>query len=321
MKTWIFISLTVLTLTSCFKEEMPVPKKDRGDIVTETLEMGPTYDTRFYINLDKQEINGSINKYDWDIALSGDSLNPYIRLNTSIGMYAYKTGKQSIAEVLDTNGLMSSPLIDYPAGDKDSLALSGILESGEVYLIDLGIDAGLQKSGYLLLKANLNLGHYALQYKYFNQSRILDAKVDFNPGKSHLLYSFKTGIVTMEPDKKEWDFMITQYQHVYYAPFQTYSVVGCLINPSKVSASIYKGNKTFSELNLTDAMNADYSKREDHIGFGWKYYDLNKNKYIIRPEKCYFIKYDNGVTFKLHFIGFYNDKGEKGTPIFEYKEL
>lgn len=323
MKSFILhigLILTIL-LSSCFKEELPVPRKDRGDVVTETVEMGPTYDKRFYISLGLNSVTGTIDKHSWDIALSGDSANPYIRLNTALGMMAYNTGKTSLMEVTDTSGLLTNPLIDFPRGDKDSLALSGILDSGYVYLIYLGTDASLQSNGYLVLKAFVAEGQYQLHYRFYNQSTETSKKINFNSKKQHVLYSFKKELVLEEPDMENWDFQLTQYQHVYYNPFQTYSVVGCLINPKRVEASIYKGSKSFADIDQSDAIAATYSSKEDHIGFGWKYYDLNNNKYVIRPEKCYFIRYANGQVFKLHFIGFYNSKGEKGTPVFEYKEL
>lgn len=322
MKSFAYILIVLgIGLTSCFKEEQPVPKKDRGHIVSESVEMGVTYDTKFYISLNNKSISGSIKKYDWDIALSGDSLIPYIRLNTSLGMYAVNTRKKSIYEVTDTSGLMSRVRYDYPRGDKDSLALTGILDSGFVYLIYLGTDEGLQSRGIVLLTANISNNKYRLHYRYLNNSNDQSAFIDFNPDKQHILFRFNSSAILEEPVLDNWDFQLTQYAHIYYNPFQTYSVVGCIINPLRVQGAVYDGQKTFSDISYSDALTANYSRKEDIIGFSWKYYDLNNNKYVVKPEKTYFIKRFDGKIFKLHFIGFYNQKGEKGTPIFEYKEL
>jgi hypothetical protein len=313
--------LSVLLLASCFKEEQPVLKKDRGDVVSQSVEMGVTYDKRFYISLDQKNITGEIDKFTWDIGLAGDSLNPYIRLNTALGMYAVNTYKTSIFEVSDTAGMMQNIRYDYPGGHADSLALSGILDSNQVFLIYLGTDQSFQSRGFLLLSASLNTNKYQLHYRYLNSLVDYFTNVSFNSSKQHILYNFKSQTVKDEPALDNWDFQITQYTHIYYDPFQTYSVVGCLINPYRVEASEYSGSKSFSEITFNDAQNLVFSKKEDIIGFSWKYYDLNNNKYVVKPEKSYIIRRQDGRIFKLHFIGFYNSKGEKGSPIFEYKEL
>lgn len=320
MKSIIYISAIIL-LSSCFKEETAVPRKDRGGLVSFTSELGPTYDMRSYFSMSNKSNSANINKYDWDLALSADSSMPYIRLNTGIGMYAYKSDKSTFENSNDTDGLLLNRLNDYPCGDPDSLALTGILENDKVYLIDLGTDASLQKYGFMWLKAHIENGAYKLEYCRLGSSDVKSEKVEFLEGHQHRYFDFQTSFVTDEPSDADWDFMLTQYQHVYYDPFQTYSVVGCIINPNSVVASVYKGNKPFIEVDAKDLNSSELTDRWDVIGFSWKYYDLNSNTYVIRPEKTYFLKYKDGRLFKLHFIGFYNDKGEKGTPTFEFIEL
>lgn len=46
--------------------------------------------------------------------------------------------------------------------------------------------------------------------------------------------------------------------------------------------------------------------------------DFGKGAYIINPNINYVLQTANGI-YKLHFIGFYNDAGEKGYPKFEYQ--
>src|SRR6185503_2302553 len=107
------------------------------------------------------------------------------------------------------------------------------------------------------------------------------------------------------PRIEEWDILMTQYQHVYYNPFQTYLVVGCLINPSTMLACEYNGSKSFREIDVNDTMGCRFSSRRNTIGFGWKYYDLNNNQYLINTKKTYFLKRNSGNLYKLHFIDFY----------------
>jgi hypothetical protein len=115
---------------------------------------------------------------------------------------------------------------------------------------------------------------------------------------------------------------MTQYQHVYYDPFQTYLVVGCLINQSTLVACEYNGNKDFNQVQVSDTSGCTFSNRRDIIGFGWKHYDLNNNQYITNTKKTYFIKrLLTGNIYKLHFIDFYNSSGIKGTATFEFQEI
>ena len=319
---YIYILIFTLTcLTSCFKEEIPVQRKDRGPAISKTLEMGNTYDLTYYYSLNQDKVTASIDKFTWDLAFYGDSSKVHIKLNTGKSMYAYKTTKKDFKEPIDTNGFSQYRLNDFPCGTEDSMALSGILENNLVYVIDPGMDKNYQKETPILLKAFKATDGYHIQYCNYNLSGFQSLVIPFNSTKNYTLFQFKTSKSFDEPDTEEWEFMLTQYQHVYYDPFQTYSVVGCIINPKMVEACIYNGNKKFEQVVLSDALNATYSSRADVIGFSWKYYDLNNNQYIIRPEKTYLIKHVNGKFFKLHFTGFYNNSGIKGSPTFEYEVL
>ncbi|HEY1046405.1 MAG TPA: HmuY family protein [Bacteroidia bacterium] len=316
-----FYIISILLLSSCFKEEIPVPRKDRGPAVSTTVEMGITYDLSYYISLSQGKTTAVIDKFTWDIAFYGDSNNAHIKLNTGKSMYAYKSEKTDFKEPIDTAGMSIFRLNDYPCGSSDSMALSGILENNKVYIIDRGMDVSFQKESPILFKAYKASDGYHIQYCNFNLSGFVSMTIPYKIDKNYTLFKFSTAKILDEPNSNDWEFKLTQYQHVYYDPFQTYSVVGCIINPRYVQAAIYKGNKSFEQIYASDLNNVTYSSREDIIGFSWKYYNLNNNLYVIRPEKTYFIKHKDGRIYKLHFIGFYNNSGEKGSPTFEYIEL
>lgn len=313
--------ISCLLFAGCFKEEKPIQRRDRGPVSSDQVELGPTYDKEVYYSLFDKRIAGQMDKYSWHLSLSGNAGRPYIMLNTGKGMYAYKTDKSSLVEIVDTVGKLDNRLNDYPCGDPDSLALTGILTNGLVYVIDLGNDPSFQKEGYLLLKARIDSGEYVLEYSNIDGGNYHSSRVAFDKTFEHLFFNFKTAAVTTEPVANTWELLMTQYQHVYYNPFQTYSVVGCMINATAVTACEYIGGKNFNDINASDTIGCNFSSRRNIIGFGWKYYDLNNNVYIINPKKTYFVKHKLGNLFKLHFIGFYNSKGEKGTPSFEFQEL
>lgn len=236
-------------------------------------------------------------------------------------MYAYKTDKSSLFELGDTAGKMASRLNDYPCGSPDSLALAGILSAKTVYILDLGYNADLQKAGYLLLMAKIIDNNYIIEYCNLDGSNYQSKQISFDPSCNMLFLNFKTQEVVPEPKTVSWDLLITQYQHVYYDPFQTYSVVGCLINQSTITACEYKGDKSFADVRLSDTAGVVFSNRKNTIGFDWKYYDLNNSLYTVNAKKTYFIRRNTGNIYKLHFINFYSNTGIKGTATFEFQEL
>ncbi len=59
----------------------------------------------------------------------------------------------------------------------------------------------------------------------------------------------------------------------------------------------------------------------DVIGYSWKEYNFGSSTYEVDPSKNYIIKTTEGMYYKIHFIDFYNDQGDKGTPVFETQLL
>jgi hypothetical protein len=317
----ILAACITLFFSSCFKEENPVQRKDRGSVESGSMELGADYARQVYFSLHTKQQVQTIGKYSWDIGLSANSAQPFITLNTSKTMYAYKTDKNSLFELGDTAGKMAVRLNDYPCGSADSMALSGILSAKTVYILDLGYNADLQRAGYLLLMARIIDGNYRIEYCNLDGSNYQSKQISFDPTCNMLFLNFKTQELIPEPKTAAWDLLITQYQHVYYDPFQTYSVVGCLINQSTIMACAYKGDKTFADVRLSDTADCVFSNRKNTIGFDWKYYDLNNSLYTVNAKKTYFIRRNTGNIYKLHFINFYSNTGIKGTATFEFQEL
>jgi hypothetical protein len=43
--------------------------------------------------------------------------------------------------------------------------------------------------------------------------------------------------------------------------------------------------------------------------------------YTIESDRIYLLRNSEGIFWKLHFIDFYTQNGEKGAPMFELQEL
>ena len=64
-----------------------------------------------------------------------------------------------------------------------------------------------------------------------------------------------------------------------------------------------------------------FNNNNDMVGYIWKEYDLNAGEYTVFSNINYIIQDKNDKYYKLHFIDFYNNLGEKGYPKFEIQEL
>jgi hypothetical protein len=313
--------LLVMSLSSCFKEERPVPKNDRGPLSFASYDMGSRYDSSLYYSLLDKKNTKTVNKYDWHLGFYSDSSSAHIIINTGIPIKVYKTLQTQFEEVTDSNGFSLLEMIEFPNGDLDSLALKDVLNTNVVYALDLGRNADLQWQGFRLIKIKKEANSYSVQYTQLGGVNPKTESIPFTQNKNYHFYNLLNGQSIYEPYSKDWEIQFKQYLHIYYNPFQTYAVVGCHINPERVKAYQYKGSKKFKDIDLSDVNFSNFSDKKDVIGFSWKRYDLNANVYVIDSEKSFVLLIDNLKLYKLHFVGFYNNQGEKGCPQFEYVEL
>ena len=79
--------------------------------------------------------------------------------------------------------------------------------------------------------------------------------------------------------------------------------------------------KEFNEITYEDIESYSFSSNQDVIGYDWKDFDFDSGFYLIYAEKNYIIKNGLDQYFKIHFIDFYDDLGEKGHPTFEIQQL
>ena len=80
-------------------------------------------------------------------------------------------------------------------------------------------------------------------------------------------------------------------------------------------------NNIFSSIEYNMLMTYNFSSLQDKIGYDWKSFDLDNQIYTIDSKKNYIIKDQKGFYYKMHFIDFYNNNGEKGFPLFEFQLL
>src|ERR1700741_4862229 len=80
--------LSVILLSSCLKDEIPVQPYDRGEALTTQVEMGSTYAYQIWFDLSTNSVKGIREKSGWDLAFDCDAAEHWVYLNSSLAAKA-----------------------------------------------------------------------------------------------------------------------------------------------------------------------------------------------------------------------------------------
>ncbi len=332
-----FLMATLVVFSSCFKEdEIVVPQKP-GDVETVVVEMLPDYSLQSYFSLTDGEIVSTNDRTDWDIALSCLPGDYTLWLNTSTFMYAARTGVFNFSQPISPAGMELK--FDESNGDIHGNAigkwwisdLQGLRESGEVLLIDRGIDSEGFSKGYLKIQPIIDPVSFEVSIRIANpdgtQERTFAMPRD--PLRRNVTLSFDNGFNNpqIEPPANNWDLHFTTYTTLLFTntgePYP-YLVNGVLLNDTLVMA-VLDSITPFAEIDRDKAESYTFSSQRDLIGYDWKKIngDVTSGNitYTARSEWTYIIRDRNGVYYKMRFIDFYNNLGKKGYPTFEFQRL
>lgn len=308
-----------LCLIGCETKELPIPPKDRGGVYTEQITLNSNYGSQVYYSLTLKKIMKNNKITDWDLGFESSQNGSHVILNTSRNALAASSNKTDFASVNSLNNL--NWICDFPNGDYQKLAIGSILNNLQVYVIDRGYDENGNHAGYFKIQfLEVNNNYYKIKVGTIEDEIGKEMYLFKDYQKNFVFYSFDTKtVVDLAPNKFEWDLLFTKYIHVFENPLMYYSVVGVLINPSRIQVAI-DTLKDFSEVNKNDLNQYTFFSEWDKIGYNWKKYDLSSGFYVIVPNRTYIIKNIDNQYYKLRFVDFYNN-GLKGYPKFEFQEL
>jgi hypothetical protein len=229
---------------------------------------------------------------------------------------------------------------DVSSGNRDSTAIGNWVDflppdsaksySHEVYVIDRGYDElgnlrGLRK----IVFQELVDSTYSFRYSNLDGTAENTFSIAKDPTVNYTFFSFDEGgkQLSLEPPRYDWDLLFTQYTTLLFTdegdPYP-YLVTGVLSNPMAIQIAkdtLYD----FSSIDLDVAGNLFYSEAQDEIGYDWK--DIvgdvttGNVSYVVVEGLNYVVRDSEGYYYKLRFISFYNDSGDKGYPTFEYQRL
>lgn len=311
---YVFIVSAVFVFASCMKDEIPVPTHDSGDVIENAINLEMDYRYQAYYDLETDEFVGQNLKTAWDLGFEANEFGNHIVLNTAKSMAASITPVgTSFADVVNTVG--ADWQYDVSSGNLDSTAIGDWLTNSGVYLLDRGYSFDGTHQGYRKVEfGQISSNEYEIHYANLDGSNENTYTIQKESDYNFTFFSLETNdVVSIEPPKEDWDLVFGQYAHMFDPTF-AYLVTGILSNRNNVEvAEVF--DKPFVDIDFADISNYTFSTDINVVGYDWKLF--NGGTYETDPTKNYIVKSTEGLYFKIHFVDFYNDLGDKGNPRFE----
>lgn len=340
---FIFASILFISASCFISCEKPEPLYQAPIIsagtVTQQLEMGSSYGTQVYFDFETGTF-ASNSPYTWDIAFSSSAENKIIINGGKNGVFsACSLGKISFSDPVDPSTIEKDEWKhDNPSGNIDSSALghslnrkiSGNYWEGDscMYLIKLGEEKDLGDKTFVKLRViNRNGANYLIEWSYWKDQMPKHSFIPTYEEKNFTYFCFdcSQGILNEPIDKDEWDILFTRYkEEIYYAQVnqtEGYTVTGVLSNPANTKTMNLTNVIEYDDIDLNYAKGIVFNNHLNNIGYDWKNFSIQANKYTINPKNAYIIKSRRGLFYKMKFVDFYNDKDETGYPKMAYQLL
>jgi hypothetical protein len=324
----ILLFLIIPALVACEKKDKPITPIAPPGVEENAVEMGNLYERQIFFDLGTNSEVKSSDKMAWDLAFETTENGKLIRLNSSRRMVASKTGISDFTQVTSANQAMEWRW-DHANGSPDLTAIGQWWDANgnslnEVYLIDLGFDSQGNLLGYRKMQiVEATATYFLIRFAKLNGADEQTVDIVKENEKNHSCYSLiNQTTIDFEPETEAWDILFSNYTETLWdgADSVFYLVTGVLINPAGVEVALTK-DISFDDLSLDGLADLTFSSAQNAIGYEWKYLDFNTLIYTVEPDFLYVIKDMNGDFYKLKFIGFYNDIGEKGAPAFQFQRL
>ncbi len=325
MNKLLFSSL-ILIIFSCKKEEIPVAKYVPGEAVINSFEMGSDYRKQSFFDLKTNTFVSENLKTSWDLGFESGIEGKHIFLNSSNLMFAARVENVSFNSVTDTVGLTWK--WDSSDGNLNTTAIGDWQSGNYIYVIDRGTDFLGDHRGFSKVVFNsVSSNEYSFRIANLDGTNDQQVFVQKNNEVNNTAFSITSNkVVQIQPPKSDWDIKFTQYIH-YFDFFQElqledepYLVTGVVLNRHNVQVAEFF-NKEYDQISFEDVSSLNFSSNIDAIGYDWKEFDFSQNNYTVLTTNIYIIKTTEGFFYKMRFLDFYNDQGDKGTPVFEFQEL
>jgi hypothetical protein len=314
------IAFLLLLLQGCIREEDPVLPHAAGDVVSRSIALSSDYRSQVFYNLEKDSIIGRNLKTDWDVSFDvSDTEGGRVHLNQAKYMFAWQTNKTELADVKDTVGFFKNHRWDA-ANNPDTSGIGVVKGVSNVFWIDRGLNEFNDPLDFVRFKI-VSISKDKYVFKILRQGTNVSEQYEIQRDTNYnrVYFSFETSkAVRVEPKKTEWDLQFTQYMHTFREPYTPYLVVGVLLNPHNTQG-VADSSLVFEKIDRSVAQNLKLTPKSDVIGYDWKAFIGNIYKIQLRYN--YIVQNQKGMLFKMRFVDFYDNRGTKGTPKFEFQRL
>jgi len=326
--------LLMFTVSGCFEEDKRITPHIPGEEKTFVFERS-MYTNQSFFDLGTNSIISENENSVWVLRFASQSGESHININSSDYWGVYNSGTAYLDSVNDKPDL-DKWVFDKSSGEPDSSAFTGWVEfndSNNVYSKSIYLIGKYDGIGYKAKWASQFLSvddsMYLFRLMSWPGSEWTEYSIPRDPDLEYQYFTPNEGgkVIRVEPDNDLWDLEFTQYGSILYTDDGVptpYYVRGVLLNGNGV-ASALDSLRSFSEISFENLPDYSFSLRNDFIGYEWKdvEVDMNSNTavYTVKSEYTYIIRDTEGFFYKLRFISFYNDLGEKGFPVIEYLRL
>lgn len=322
IKPLLYCLIFSLTLSSCLKEETPLPKPQPGNVETVVIEIGFPYLNQVYYDCETNKIISINTKYDWDLSFECTSTGFHVLLNNATGMLAANKGNVSFSSVNSIAGV--TWLWDNPNGNLDSTAIGNWVGLNNVYIVDRQYDDNGNHRGYKKIQLQtVDIDSYTFKYANLDGSNENTYTIYKNNSRSFIHFNFDNGGQTLllEPEKNSWDILFTNHHHKFDNLTLPFVLTQALTNKHNGVVVAEDNNSNFSNITLQDTVKYTFTNYWNEIGHDWKIRNSADNSFTIEEKKSYILKTTQGLFYKIRFIDFYNNSGVKGYPTFEIQRL
>lgn len=349
---------TGLVLASCSDTETPSePIKIVIDGATIAPEVGgPNQPNQVYIDL-STNTSTAVKRDSWDLGFySGTDFR--VVLNSSIYMAAAKLSMVDIDAVNATTPEIialqpqvavgtfddaNRAFVDAPNGDLSATAIQAISDTDAnnyVYLVNLGFQVGTETPptgsaivsgdarGWKKIRILKDGNEYVLQYADLNDTSHKEVRIAKDSNYNFSFFSFDTeNEVNIEPEKGNWDLNFTVFTNEIQG-FGSYGFTDFVINNSKIGAKVYgidtteeENLFTYDNFTIADVNTSQFEDDQRAIGSSWRIGGGPNALPTLKEGIFYVVNDTDGNLYKLKFIAFTNEAGERGYPQFVYKLL
>jgi len=300
---------------------------------------GATYGNKVFIDLSANR-QTPVLRTNWDLGFYTGSDDFRVILNSSTAMMAKQINKNDLNTVTtaDTVGFsadvffnQSAPTtaslayIDYPSGDLTRTAIASVSATAtdnKVYIVNCGLGVGspAPARGWKKIRIIRNAsGGYTLQHADIAATTFTSVDIAKDDAYFFKYASFETGSVSVEPQKKKWDFAWTYFSNVTNfgggeVPYLFQDII--LINRNVSIAKVMVSTKAFADFGEADIAAQTFLTTQNAYASDWRSGGGPTTAPAVRTDRYYIIKDGDNNYYKVRFTAMIQN-GERGYPAFE----